>query len=639
MQRGDIIFNSHNSMYRQPFGAIQCQEYVFFRIQVSITFEIQSVDLCLWGKKLAKKAIPMDFLSEEDGFKNYTINFQAPYEPGIVWYYFELMIAGIKYYLGNNEDCLGGTGKVYEKLPLPFQITVYKKGAQTPDWFKDVVVYQIFVDRFYNGCEEGRFLNPKPKSLLHGCWEDTPIYIRNNDQSIRRWDFFGGNLLGVIKKLPYLKDLGIGAIYFNPIFEASSNHKYDTADYKNIDSSFGDNELFQELCLKAKDLGIYIILDGVFSHTGSDSIYFNKAGTYPGVGAFQDKSSAYFSWYKFKSFPQEYECWWDIEALPNLNELEPSYLDFIIKSQDSVLRYWMNLGVKGWRLDVADELPGQFISSMRTVMKELDPDSVLIGEVWEDASNKISYGELREYFLGDELDGVMNYPFRKILLGYILGHFSVEETASRLISLYENYPSHNFYSNLNLLGSHDVPRVLTLLGEAKPEGELNDIEKENYFLSKDQRTLAINRLKLLALIQMTFPGVPCIYYGDEVGMEGFSDPFNRGPYPWGSEDKDLFDWYKKVIALRNNHPVFKKGLWQIIYNQQDVLGFVRSHQEQLAVCFFNRNKTYEQKVVIDLHPWEINQLKDWMTSESIKTSKTKELIVKLAPLEGKIFFT
>jgi 4-alpha-glucanotransferase len=267
-----------------------------------------------------------------------------------------------------------------------------------------------------------------------------------------------------LAKLPYLKDLGVSAIYFNPLFESPSNHKYDTADYLNIDAMFGGNDAFRLLCERAGELGIAVILDGVFSHTGADSIYFNKEGRYPGPGAYQSTESPYFPWYRFRRHPDDYESWWGVDALPNVNELEPSYLDFIARGEDSVVRHWLRAGAKGWRLDVADELPDAFIKELRRAVKETDADAVLIGEVWEDASRKVSYGELRGYFRGDELDAAINYPFRRAALDFVLGRQDAAGTGAVLYSLYENYPRENFYGALNLIGSHDVPRILTLLG-------------------------------------------------------------------------------------------------------------------------------------------------------------------------------
>ncbi|MFZ5754504.1 MAG: glycoside hydrolase family 13 protein, partial [Bacillota bacterium] len=493
-----------------------------------------------------------------------------------------------------------------------------------------------------------RIMHPKPNSTIYtDWWEDIPVYNRDPETGkIISYDFFGGNLYGVLKKLPYLQELGVSVIYLNPIFESPSNHKYDTSDYKKIDPMFGDNELFQTLCREAKELGIAIILDGVFSHTGSDSIYFNKEGNYPEVGAYQSPESPYYSWYRFSCYPDLYECWWGIDTLPNVNEMEPSYQNFIIYDEDSVLKYWMKLGAKGWRLDVVDELPDEFVKNFYRVLKETDPEAVLIGEVWEDASNKISYGKLREYLLGDELDSVMNYPFRNIFLDYLLGRRDARETHLALMQLYENYPRQHFYALMNLIGSHDVPRVLTLLGDAPPEQTISKEDQAKFRLSPDKRKLAVRRLKLLSLIQMTFPGVPCVYYGDEAGLEGYGDPLNRRTYPWGREDRELLVWYKKIIALRNRHDVLKTGEWIPLYAQGHVYAFLRrisqdrdvfgqKKKDNVAILIFNRHETEEITLTLDVSRWCRGKLVDVLGEREIFLEDGR-LSVVMKPLEGKV---
>jgi len=460
--------------------------------------------------------------------------------------------------------------------------------------------------------------------------------------------FFGGNLQGVIDKLGYLKELGIAVIYLNPIFEAPSNHKYDTSDYKRIDPMFGSNEKFKELCEKAGRMGISIILDGVFSHTGSDSLYFNRYGNYPAMGAYQSSESPYHSWYRFNCSKDDYECWWGVESLPNVNEMDPGYVDFIITGKDSVIKYWMSMGAKGWRLDVADELPDEFIHLIRKSMKEKDDESVLLGEVWEDASNKISYGRRRAYLLGEELDSVMNYPFRDVMTGYFLGKHDAKHLNKVLMSIYENYPLHNFYSNMNLIGTHDVPRILTILGESTEEQALSQSQKEKYKLPDSQRALAIARLKLLSLIQMTFPGVPSIYYGDEAGVEGYRDPLNRRTYPWGNENHELLEWYKTITSIRNRHDVFSTGEWIPIYAEGDAYGFIRRIENSLdvfgekcrnntALVLINRSKDSGCQVSLNLGQWHKGIMYDLLECGKSVDLTDGKLDILLEPLQGKIY--
>jgi len=651
MQKDWIFHNSHDVFFRNPFGAVSCGQRITLQLQIAEAQEtVESVMLRIWKNNQQEELVPMS-LGETGGEGSiYRAQMVAPDNPGLLWYYFVVRLADGKiYYYGNNSQHLGGRGQIYEYAPPSYQVTVYKAGTVTPNWFKETVMYQIFVDRFFNGYEDGHIENPKPNSYLYtNWWEDIPVYRRDPETGrIISFDFFGGNLLGVIKKLPYLKELGISVIYFNPVFEAISNHKYDTGDYHKIDPMFGDNELFRELCAKAQEMGIAIILDGVFSHTGSDSIYFNKEGNYPSLGAYQSKDSPYYSWYRFTEYPHHYESWWGIDVLPNVEEMEPAYQNFIIYDENSVLKHWLRAGIKGWRLDVVDELPDQFVKNFYRTMKEMDPEAVLIGEVWEDASNKTSYHQFREYLLGEELDSTMNYPFRTILLDFMLGRKDAWETHWSLMSLYENYPRHHFYSVMNLIGSHDVPRALTLLGEAPPEHDLSKEEQGHYHLPSEQKSKAIARLKLLALWQMTFPGVPCIYYGDEAGLEGYADPLNRRTYPWGREEGELLNWYKKIVNLRNTYDVLKTGEWKLLYAQGDVYGYLRKiadghdvfgqpKEDNLALVFFNRSTDQNYQFSLDLRQWQPDSLVDLLDNNREIVLPDGQLPINLSPLEGKI---
>lgn len=646
-----VSHNSHDLFFRSPFGAVPCGQKITLSLKIDAEINVEQVIIRLWKNERFEERLNMYLRGNFKESSIYQVQINAPQAPGLIWYYFIIKVDGKTYYYGNNQDNLGGIGELYHHEPPSFQITVHHHEAATPHWFKEAVIYQIFVDRFFNGHEQGRLLETKKRCYLYKNWEETPYYRQDPETGkIICFDFFGGNLLGVMKKLPYLKELGINVIYFNPIFEAPSNHKYDTADYKRVDGMYGDNKLFQELCTKAEEMGIKIILDGVFSHTGSDSIYFNKEGRYPELGAYQSKNSPYYPWYIFHDYPDKYECWWGIDTLPNVNEMEPSYQDFIIYNENSVIRYWMRLGAKGWRLDVADELPDPFIKGIKKVMKETDPESVLIGEVWEDASRKISYGKMREYLLGDELDSVMNYPFRNTLINFFLGKIDALQTHRQLMSLYENYPREHFYSCMNIIGTHDVPRILTLLGEAPPEEALTEAEKRCYRLSAEKKELAVKRLKLIALFQMTFPGVPSIYYGDEVGMEGYGDPLCRAAYPWGKENKELLAWYKKLVNLRNRHDALKTGEWISVYAKDDVYGYIRRidigrdvfnrpKDNGVFLVLFNRHKTTGASFVLDIGRWcQDGVFVDLLSNqEELKISGGKAA-VSLPPLTAKLLW-
>lgn len=641
-----LLHNSHDSFFRSPFGAVACNARFCLRLRICGGNSPDWVSARLWHNDYEEQ-ITMNLWRREENALIYQAEINAPATPGLIWYHFAASQRGKTYYYG-NQSMRGGIGQIMSPNPPGWQITVYRQGAVTPRWLKEAVMYQVFVDRFHNGHPDGRIENIPRGALIHAYWDDIPFYIRDmRSGAIFAYDFFGGNLQGVLQKISYLRDLGIGALYLNPVFESPSNHKYDTGDYKKIDPLFGDNELFCNLCAKAREAGINVILDGVFSHTGSDSRYFNIEGRYPDLGAYQSSESPYFRWYRFSEYPNKYESWWGIGTLPNVNELEPSYVNFIIDSEDSVIRTWQKAGIKGWRLDVADELPDEFIKHLRTVLKADDPDAVLIGEVWEDASRKVSYGKTREYLLGDELDSVTNYPFRNILLDFMLYRQSAAETQQALMSLCENYPPENFYAAMNLLGGHDVPRILTLLGEAPVQEGLSIIDQAKYRLPPHQRMLAIARLKLLVLWQMTFPGVPCIYYGDEAGMEGYADPFNRGTYPWGREETELLNWYKQIVALRNRLAVLKTGEWLPLAVSGDIYGYVRRimgekdvfgepAKNNLAVLLFNRNREEARSFDGDIGQYCRDELLDILSEGKVVRVPDGRLEIILGPLEGKL---
>ncbi|MDI3508975.1 MAG: cyclomaltodextrinase / maltogenic alpha-amylase / neopullulanase [Clostridiales bacterium] len=565
--------DSHDTFYRTPFGAVKSGSTVTLRIKAG---GIENAELALKFFDGSEQILSMTKAAGAEGhaFEG-RVDIGDEYT-GLINYYFILYAGQNVLYYGCQQDGMGGTGKLYDAVPPPYQITVYK-GFTVPQWFKEGIVYQIFVDRFLNGNEDGKVSNPKQNSFIYGCWDDDPMYIRNKEDDIERWEFFGGNLKGVMAKLDYLKSLNVTAIYLNPIFEASSNHKYDTGDYKKIDPMYGDESLFKKLCIEAGKRGIKIILDGVFSHTGADSIYFNKFGRYDSIGAYQSKESPYYSWYRFTQYPYEYECWWNIKNLPNVNELAPSYQNFIIYDGDSVLKHWMNAGAYGWRLDVADELPDEFIEAFKAEMKQVNKDSVLIGEVWEDASNKVSYSRRRRYLFGNELDSVTNYPFRNAVIGFLRGDIDSAGFTRRMMSLYENYPRETFCAALNVLGTHDTERIFTVF--------------------EDKGENAYKYAKLAVVIQMTFPGVPLIYYGDEVGIKGGTDPDNRRTYPWGRENDDILAFYKRMSDLRNTD-IFDKGDFKFHPSGRDVLCYERSYEGSKAFVFINRN--VERAVSVDV---------------------------------------
>ena len=568
-----ILYNSWSPNHKIPFGAIELGEEL--KINVKAIEDINEIYLIIANDNGIIKEVNMN-KCENNIFSIDNIYLDIE---DIYFYYFKVIknVYGniqTKYYGKSNNS--GNCQEYYNEYDInKYQITVSKK-VNTPKWFEEGVLYHIFVDRFN---KTGKIHNPKKNSFMYANWEDTPMYIKNSEGEIARWDFHGGNLKGIISKLNYLKSLGISIIYLSPIFEAQSNHKYDTGNYKAIDPMFGDEEIFEELIKEAKEKGMSIILDGVFNHTGDDSIYFNKYGNYDSLGAYQSEESKYSSWYNFKNYPNEYDCWWGVKSLPNVNENEESYIDYIIRDKDSVINKWMGYGVKGWRLDVVDELPNKFLDELRKETLKANNESILIGEVWEDASNKISYNERRKYLLGNQLNGVTGYVFKNIILDFLTYKISSSDAYNKFMTIKENYPKYAFKSNLNLLGTHDTPRILTELNEDK---EL---------------------LNLAVAIQMTFEGVPYVYYGDEAGMTGGKDPDNRKTYPWKNEDKELIAFYKKMIKDRNNNEVLSRGDTTFLnLENEDVFAYIRymeNSQENEVLVIVNRSNN-ENTVSINL---------------------------------------
>ncbi len=461
-----------------------------------------------------------------------------------------------------------------------WQITVFEEDYHTPDWFPGGVMYQIFPDRF---AKSGQYPIGAQKVLRR--WGEQPYYRPNAFGQVLNNDFFGGNLNGIREKLGYLKELGVTVLYLNPIFEAFSNHRYDTGDYLKIDGLLGTVGDFDALVREAGELGIKIILDGVFNHTGADSRYFNLYGRYPTLGAYQSTDSPYADWYTFHPFPDQYDCWWGIRILPAVNEQSESYREFLF-GEDGVLRTWLRHGIGGWRLDVADELPDFFLKELRHAVKSETPDALILGEVWEDASNKIAYDVRREYFQGSELDSVMNYPLKNAIIAFLTsGNTSpLRETMRMLI---DNYPPASLHSSMNILGTHDTVRILTVLGGKQCATK---DEMATTHLSAEERMRARELLKMAAVLQFTLPGVPCIYYGDENGMEGYADPFCRACYDWEHPDAELNEFYRKLGGLRNEYrEIFRAGDYEEIFADFSCIVYARRYEAKRIYIYVNRS--------------------------------------------------
>lgn len=589
----DIEHNSRQRFFRTPGGAVTCGTEVRFRLSVNEAGIPRSVKLVYKEDNGEEQYADMSYEFSVLGNCIYEKKLKMPEHSVLVWYYFEISTdAGVVYY-GNNTENLGEIGEMsFRNPPHAFQITVYNEDYKTPDWFKEGIAYQIFPDRFFNGNEDGSFLGNRD-DIIKRKWGDMPFYKAEQfGGEYKSNDFFGGNLKGIIKKLPYLEDLGITVIYLNPIFKAASNHKYDTGSYEEIDPMFGDEETFSELCREAKKRGIRIILDGVFNHTGDDSQYFNKYGHYDSVGAFQSQDSPYYSWFRFMEFPNVYESWWGMTTLPQVEEHSEALREYLLSGKDAIVKKWIRLGASGWRLDVVDELPDFFVKELRAGVKEVDPDAVIIGEVWEDASNKTAYGERREYFYGDELDSVMNYPLRNALIDFVLCRIDAYEFNRRIMSLKENYPAPAFYSLLNIISSHDVERIVTLMGGVPTRHEVDREYQAHFKLDGYTLSIARQRTKLVIGMIMTMPGVPCLFYGDELGIQGYGDPFCRACFPWDKMDEvdpnsEMRNWVKQLTELRKSTKALSIGKFNYVYRIDHTYAYIRRYKDEKYIVLVN----------------------------------------------------
>lgn len=596
-----IEYNSFETSKKAPFGAVVEGTEVDFNIRVHSSNDIQQVILHVAqdGHWDTEHQLQMNL-----GPHSYQTKF-TPISSGLFFYYFEVITNQESCFYGCLDGGFGGEGVIYLKRSdvQMYQLTVMSHVEKIPDWYKHGLGYHIFVDRFNNGNSDGHINNPKPNSFIYGQKSDLPMYIRNNKQEVVRWDFYGGNLLGIEKKIPYLKQLGVTVIYLSPIFEAMSNHRYDTSDYFKIDPMLGTLTDFDRLVKKIHEAGMHVILDGVFNHVGVNSRYFNQAGTYETLGATQSKDSRYYPWFTFTKYPQEYDSWWGVTDLPTVNKENVDYQNFIYGSDDSVIDYWTSRGVDGWRLDVADELPDEFILGIRQALDKY-PDKVLIGEVWEDASHKLAYGKRRHYLEGGMLQAVMNYPLRKLIIRVLTGDLKPSEWWLELMTLKENYPQTVFKYNFNNIGSHDTRRILTAL-----HGNHDWLEQAFGLL-------------------FTLPGVPCVYYGDETGLTGGKDPENRAFFPWDDLNTNLQQAVEHLYHWRSRNSWIDDAEFAPFHLDNYGIGYVYWQGDKKLLVVLNTSSNERQinsnDLMLDVVPSDLAvEIKKCLTDKSLEHGEFK----------------
>ena len=580
-----IPFNSRDVRYRSPFGAVEEGTTVTFKVLLSDELKAERVVMLYHLDADEEKTVelkPAEY--DEAPYRFYETKLK--FKEGLYWYSFG-------YY-----DKFGFVPITLKKQGVGdfgpggnWQLTVYEKGYETPDCFKGGIIYQIFPDRFF-ASEVAKKNVPEDRFLVKNR-EQAPEYRQNNGACSLGNDYYGGDLEGIIQKLPYLASLGVSIIYLNPIFEAHSNHRYNTADYFKIDPLLGTEEDFKRLCKIAREYGISIILDGVFSHTGADSRYFDKMGRYGKKGAYNCKNSKYSGWFKFRSWPDDYSCWWGVPSLPETVEENEDFAEFIT-GENGVLRYWMRQGAAGWRLDVADELPDCFLDKIRAAVKAENPNGIIIGEVWEDATNKVSYDIRRRYLRGRQLDSVMNYPLATAIIRFVTGG-NGDELCDAVMTLCENYPRKALKLLMNHVGTHDTPRILTSL-DGSSDMVMGRFWQSTAKMTPERLDKAKKLLYLTALLQYTLPGIPSLYYGDEAGVEGYGDPFCRSYFPWGKEDGYLVEFYKKIGLFRRTSDAFADGDFIPVQTSLGMFAFIRrSEKEQVLVCV---NRWFEDDYII-----------------------------------------
>lgn len=573
-------------------GAFAANESLKIELEISRNLGVTRAVLCLYDDSdgsCREKIIPFSDMTGNIDTYSITLDFEklCPEGDGLFFWKIKLFVGERCFYshsINNADYCFSDLDS-----SKSFRLLVYNKDFSTPDWAKKGVVYQIFVDRFYKGSKK---VPVRDDCKINDDWHDgIPEFAVKNGDPLENNMFFGGTLWGVIEKLDYLSGLGVNILYFCPIFKAFSNHKYDTGDYETVDEMFGGDKAFDELVKEAKKRGMRIVLDGVFNHTGDDSKYFNRYGKYKSVGAYQSKDSEYYDWYKFEDFPDKYEAWWGIEILPRLMGDNPKVQDYFL-SEKGVVRKWLRKGIDGWRLDVADELSETFLEGLSMAAKQEKKDALVIGEVWENAADKVSYGKRRKYFRGKQLDSVMNYPIKYAIIDFIKDK-NADKFYNSVTEIYSSYPQFCSDVLMNLVGSHDTERILTILGGESPEGKTN-AELSTKKMTPEQLEEGIRKLKVASVLQFTLPGMPMIYYGDEAGMEGYHDPFCRKPYPWGRENKELLGHYTKLCHIKRQEESLHSSPLEFICHKDGLVVYKRGGL-LILVNTSDEEKTFEVK--------------------------------------------
>lgn len=574
-----ILFDSKKAEFKAPFGCVAPGQTVTLHLHIPTAVSAWKVEIVLCYEDGSPARYHEMYRIEQRGaYDIYEGDFSL-FAPGLHFYYFQIHAPhGMFRLFKQGDDTNMEEGDLW-------QISCISPDFTTPDWAKGAIIYQIFPDRFHRSgkCNLAGKLHPY---TIHRHWDEDVDWAPDENGIVHNNDFFGGNFRGITEKMDYIASLGTGIIYLNPIGKAFSNHRYDTGDYKIPDPMLGTEADFRDMCDAAHARGMKVILDGVYSHTGSNSLYFDREGTFGGNGAYCRQDSPFYHWYTFYQWPDNYHSWWNFDTLPTVNKMHPDFIRYVITDEDSVVAHWMKLGADGFRLDVADELPDEFIRMIHDRIREINPEALLMGEVWEDASNKTAYNHRRRYFTNAELDSIMNYPFRTAILNFMRGRDDGRGFKETVMSIVENYPSQVVACNMNLLGTHDTPRILTALVD---DFDGSREEKAHRHLSRNQLEVARDRLMMASFLQYTLPGCPSLYYADETCMEGYKDPFNRRTYPWGREDTEILGHFRCLGKLRTQNIALRLGDIRFTVASDRHLAYTRSAQGQTLSIYVNRS--------------------------------------------------
>lgn len=563
----DFYFGTENALKQKHFSQLSAT--------VSTDTELQAHFLT------AAQAFRLEAAAAGQKARIFRLEINSIKHAHLFFYYFKLELADGKVLYYNYAQDSSGSG-ILADYPATYQVEAATKNAfavnfYTPQYMQQnaltgQLIYQIFPDRFRRDKDFAftAMCNKRPTAerIYHVSWSEEVDYKGKDGKNYEASDFYGGSLKGICEKLPYLADLGVRFLYLNPIFKARSNHRYDTADYDSVDDLLGDEADLRCLIKEAQAHGIGIILDLVINHCGADSLYFNRYGRYPTIGAAQSQKSPYHKWFYFKQWQEpasqdfsdyqfedahyaqpvnckevqhlqmarnvRYESWWGFSNLPTFNKANLDWRNFVY-GKDGFIRKWLRMGISGYRIDVSDEIPDDVLKELYQAVKEENSDAVIIGEVWENPALQISYGHYRDFALGHTHDSFMGYPFRNVLLAFLRSEISAVAFCNVLAELANLLPEHIFYANMQLLSSHDRPRFITAVMS-------NEIPKERAQQSKMQLQEGDLRhgqrcLLLASLIQMFYPGAPAVYYGDELAAQGAFDPFNRRTFDWDLQQR------------------------------------------------------------------------------------------------------